>query len=58
MRIYNDVQVYLDSTGSEGLSDLQTEIKRNQTCEDLEGDNSRQRKNVQIPSPGENSSLV
>lgn len=44
MRIYNDVQVYLDSTGSEGLSDLQTEIKRNQTCEDLEGDNSRQKK--------------
>lgn len=58
MRIYNDVQVYLDNTGSEGLSDLQTEIKRNQTCEDLGGDNSRQRKNVQRPSPGKNISFV
>lgn len=32
------------SIGSEVLSDLQTDIKRNQTREDLEGGNSRQRK--------------
>lgn len=58
MRVRNDVYDCLDSIGHESLSDLQTDVKRSQICEDLEEQNSRKKeRHVQKPLSGKNLGL-